>query len=169
MIHNINTDLNIDLVLGIDPESEKLKLFLRILSVWPLPKLAEIKAYNNTFDSRQMESVKPSFPFFWKVCSVLDHLVDESIEEYRKERPLNCENIYAVTMLVSGSKKILMFILIGTSPTSHTFVAKKDEIIKCSTTKLTVSAGYNHNLFVEEFIIACHRCKLLHASFYSGK
>jgi hypothetical protein len=118
VIHNINTDLNIDLVLGIDPESETMKLFLSILSVWPLPKLAEIKAYNNTFDSRQMESVKPSFPFFWKVCSVLDHLVDESIEEYRKERPLN-----------------------WTSPTSHTFVAKKDEIIKCSTTKLTESSN----------------------------
>ena len=92
MIHNINTDLNIDLVFGIDPESETMKLFLSILSVWPLPKLAEIKAYNNTFDSRQMEAVKPSFPFFWKVCSALDQLVGESIEEYQKERPLNCEN-----------------------------------------------------------------------------
>ena len=88
MIHNINTNLNIDLFFDHDKDSHICKLFLELMDLLPVPKIAEIKAYNNTFDSRQQEAFKPSFPFFWKVNSALDCLVEEAIKEYQEGRTL---------------------------------------------------------------------------------
>ena len=88
MIHNINTDLNVDLIFDYNKDSQICQLFLQLMDLLPLPKIAEIKAYNNTFDSRQPEAFKPSFPFFWKVSSALDYLVEEAIKEYQMKRTL---------------------------------------------------------------------------------
>ena len=107
MIHSINTNLNIDLIFDHDKDSNICKLFLQLLDLLPIPKIAEIKAYNNNFDSRQPEAFKPSFPFFWKVNSALDCLVEEAIKEYQEERTLGSkpkQGTYSTTIELDSRK-----------------------------------------------------------------
>ena len=85
MINLININLNIDVFFDCeDPPVQD--LFLQIMDVLHIPKVAEIRAYNNTFDSRRIDAVKPCFPFFWKVCAAMDNLVEECINDVLKER-----------------------------------------------------------------------------------
>ena len=90
MVHLINEDLNIDIVFARDCEKATLDLFIQLMELLPkLPKLAEVKAYNNTWSTQQERITTPSFPFFRRVADIMDELLERSVEEMQKiKKPL---------------------------------------------------------------------------------
>ena len=90
MVHLINEDLNIDIVFAEDCEKVTLDLFIQLMELLPkLPKLAEVKAYNNTWSTQQERITTPSFPFFRRVANAMDELLERSMEEMQKmKKPL---------------------------------------------------------------------------------
>ena len=90
MIHIINEDLNIDIIFAQNCEEATLDLFIRLMQLLPkLPKLAEVKAYNNTWAAQQAHTTTPSFPFFRRVAEAMDELLERSMEEMQtRKKPL---------------------------------------------------------------------------------
>ena len=90
MVHLINEDLNVDIIFAHDCEKATLDLFIRLMELLPkLPKLAEVKAYNNTWAAQQAPTTTPSFPFFRRVAEAMDELLERSMEEIqRMKKPL---------------------------------------------------------------------------------
>ena len=90
MIHIINEDLNIDIIFAQNCEEATLDLFIQLMQLLPnLPKLAEVKAYNNTWAAQQAHTTTPSFPFFRRVAEAMDELLERSMEEMQtRKKPL---------------------------------------------------------------------------------
>ncbi len=90
MIHIINEDLNIDIIFAQNCEKAIQDLFIQLMQLLPkLPKLAEVKAYNNTWPAQQARTTTPSFPFFRRVAEAMDELLERSMEEMQtRKKPL---------------------------------------------------------------------------------
>lgn len=81
MVNLINEDLNLDIAFTQDSK-EILDLFLQLMDLLPnLPKLADLKAYNNIWPRRQAQATIPLFPFFRRVATAMDRLVEDSVQE----------------------------------------------------------------------------------------
>ena len=95
MVHIINEDLNIDIIFAHDCEEATVDLFIQLMQLLPkLPKLAEVKAYNNTWAAQQTHTTTPSFPFFRRVAEAMDELLERSMEEIQKmKKPLSADSI----------------------------------------------------------------------------
>ncbi len=86
MVNLINEDLNLDIVFNQD-SNEVLDLFLQLMDLLPnLPKLADLKAYNNTWPPRQAHATIPLFPFFRRVATAMDRLLENSVEEMQNAK-----------------------------------------------------------------------------------
>ena len=97
MVHRINEDLNIDIIFEKDCEEATHDLFIQLMKLLPkLPRLAEVKAYNNTWTTQQERITTPSFPFFRRVAKIIDELLEMSMEEMQKmKKPLTEASIDA--------------------------------------------------------------------------
>ena len=108
MIFQISKSHNLDILFKNKCDKATLKLFLKLLDAFPIPKLAEIKvrcdsmkselllhyytlisqAYNNTWDCRVhtvgRTGYSPQFPFFMKVSTQICNMIEESMAEINK-------------------------------------------------------------------------------------
>lgn len=101
MINLINEDLNLDIVFAQDCNAV-LDLFIQLMDLLPkLPKLVEVKAYNNTWPPQQAYATIPSFPFFRRVATAMDKLIDMSVEKMQSTKEPVVERS---TVADSGSK-----------------------------------------------------------------
>ena len=86
MINVMNEGLNLDNVYKVvaggegssDEDRIKADVFLRMMKCLSPPKLMELKAYNNNWNSQTVAGARPSFPFFHKICLALDALLEDS-------------------------------------------------------------------------------------------
>ena len=86
MVNLINEDLNLDIAFTPD-SNEILDLFLQLMNLLPnLPKLADLKAYNNTWPPRQVHAPIPLFPFFQRLATAMDRLVENSVQEMQNAK-----------------------------------------------------------------------------------
>ena len=83
MIYHTNQQLNLDVIYDCE-DAPTVDLFLRLLELVPTPKLTELKAYNNTWTIQQALHSRPSFPFFHKICEILDGMMEACIENIQK-------------------------------------------------------------------------------------
>ena len=83
MTYHTNQHLNLDVIYDCQDAPTK-NLFLQLLELVPIPKLLELKAYNNTWAIQQTLHSKPSFPFFYKICEILDEMMEACIEDIQK-------------------------------------------------------------------------------------
>ena len=92
MVNLINEDLNLDIVFAQDTNAAVLNLFFQLMDLLPKPKLDDLKAYNNTWPPQQAHASIPLFPFFRRVATAMDKLVEKSVEEMQntKNPVTNC-------------------------------------------------------------------------------
>ena len=94
MINMMNEGLNLDNVYkavtgdrGVtEVERIKADVFLQLMRYLPTPKLMELKAYNNNWNAQQALDMRPSFPFFHKIYSTLDALLQESERKLQSDK-----------------------------------------------------------------------------------
>ena len=125
MVHIINEDLNIDIIFAQNCEKATLDLFIQLMQLLPkLPKLAEVKAYNNTWPAQQACTTTPSFPFFRRVAEAMDELLERSMEEMQSrkeplaEDPIESEldsKLRCLLVLGNISPSVRLYMWISTS------------------------------------------------------
>ena len=89
MICKMNEGMNIDVIFNPDPSPETSSLFLKILKIYPIPKLSELKMLliandSSSFTICDVNFSPPKFPFFCLVSSVVEKIVDQSRRDFNE-------------------------------------------------------------------------------------
>lgn len=87
MVHKMNEGMNIDVIFNPGCTPEISNLFLKVLRVYPIPKLSELKMLLIANDSSNLTICDvnfspPKFPFFCLVSSAVEKLVDQSRRDF---------------------------------------------------------------------------------------
>ena len=102
MVYQISKSHGLELLFGTYCDDATLDLFLKLLEIYPVPKLSEIKvneildlyhkmfaiflqAFNNTWDCRVHTVSKigyiPQFPFFKEVSTYINYMIEQNVAE----------------------------------------------------------------------------------------
>ncbi len=81
MISRINEEFNIDVIFNASCSPAVRALFLDILQVFPIPKLAQLKVLSTSLPKPKPSLFSPRFPFFRMVSEVMEVIVEQSWEE----------------------------------------------------------------------------------------
>ena len=89
MVCKMNQGMNIDVIFDPDCSCETSDLFLKVLKIYPVPKLSELKMLliandSSNFTICDVNFSPPKFPFFCLVSSVVEKLVDESRRNFNE-------------------------------------------------------------------------------------
>lgn len=89
MVCKMNQGMNIDVIFNHDCSPETSNLFLKVLKIYPVPKLSELKMLliandSSNFTVCDVNFSPPKFPFFCLVSSVVEKLVDESRRDFNE-------------------------------------------------------------------------------------
>ena len=89
MVYKMNEGMNIDVVFNHECTPEISDLFLKVLKVYPIPKLSELKTLliandSSNFTICDVNFSPPKFPFFCSVSSVVEKLVDQSRRDFNE-------------------------------------------------------------------------------------
>lgn len=84
-ISRINEDFNIDVIFSEQCTPAVRELFLNILRVFPIPKLAQLKVLSGSLPTPKPSLFTPRFPFFRMVSEELEVIVEQSWEEANQQ------------------------------------------------------------------------------------
>lgn len=87
MVYKMNEGMNIDVIFNPGCTPEISALFLKVLRIYPIPKLSELKMLliandSSNFTMCDVNFSPPKFPFFCLVSSVVEKLVDQSRRDF---------------------------------------------------------------------------------------
>ena len=85
MITRINEDCNIDVLFSPNSSPAIQELFLKIVRVFPIPKLSQLKIRSVHLQVGKQTNYVPQFPFFKMVSEAVERLVEDSHEEANKD------------------------------------------------------------------------------------
>ena len=85
MISRINEDCNIDVLFSPNSSPAIQELFLKIVRVFPIPKLSQLKIRSVHLQVGKQTNYVPQFPFFKMVSEAVERLVEDSHEEANKD------------------------------------------------------------------------------------
>jgi hypothetical protein len=84
MVSKMNEDMNIDIIMDPDCSQATLKLFLDILTVYPLPKLSQLKTLSSfehsisSLESSQRNPFVPKFPFYRTISGRVEKIIEQT-------------------------------------------------------------------------------------------